>query len=60
MSALPDPLEGFKLLDFLEEIRLRMIDRSMELSDGVQARAARLLGLTPQALNQFFKTRNLP
>lgn len=58
MSALPDPTEGFKLNDFLDEIKLRMIERSMELSDGVQARAARLLGLTPQALNQFFKTRN--
>jgi transcriptional regulator with GAF, ATPase, and Fis domain len=58
MSVLPDPSEGFKLIDFLDEIKLRMIERSMELSGGVQARAAKLLGLTPQALNQFFKTRN--
>lgn len=58
LSVLPDPSEGFKLPDFLDEIKLHMIERSMELSDGVQARAARLLGLTPQALNQFFKTRN--
>ncbi len=59
MSSLPDPSEGFKLIDFLDEIKLRMIQRAMELGGNVQARAAKLLGLTPQALNQFFKSRNL-
>ena len=59
MSALPDPCEGFKLIDFLDEIKLRMIQRAMELGGDVQARAAKLLGLTPQAINQFFKSRNL-
>lgn len=58
MSALPDPSDGFKLIEFIDEIKIRMIERSMELSGGVQARAARLLGLTPQALNQFLKSRN--
>ena len=58
MSALPDPTEGFKLIDFLDEIKLRMIQRAMELGGDVQARAAKLLGLTPQAINQFLKSRN--
>lgn len=58
MSALPDPTEGFKLIDFLDEINRRMIQFSMELCGRMQARAAKLLGLTPQAINQFFKNRN--
>jgi transcriptional regulator with GAF, ATPase, and Fis domain len=59
MSALPDPSEGFKLNEFLDEIKLHQIQRALELSGGVQARAARLLGITPQAINQLLKSRNL-
>jgi hypothetical protein len=40
MSALPDPCEGFKLNKFLDEIKLHQIQRALELSGGVQARAA--------------------
>lgn len=57
-ATLPDPAEGFKLNEFLDDARLRMVHRAMELSGDVQAKAARLLGLTPQALNQFLKSRN--
>ncbi|QTN31170.1 sigma 54-interacting transcriptional regulator [Akkermansiaceae bacterium] len=59
MSALPDPSEGFVLAEFLDGIKLHLIQRAMELSGGVQARAARLLGITPQAINQLLKSRNL-
>jgi DNA-binding NtrC family response regulator len=59
MSALPDPSEGFKLNEFLDGIKLHQIQRALELSGGVQARAARLLGITPQAINQLLKSRNL-
>jgi transcriptional regulator with GAF, ATPase, and Fis domain len=59
MSALPDPSEGFKLNEFLDEIKLHQIQRALELSGGIQARAARLLGITPQAINQLLKSRNL-
>ncbi len=59
ISALPDPSEGFKINEFLDEIKLHLILRSMELSGEVQARAAKLLGITPQAINQFLKSRNL-
>jgi len=59
ISALPDPAEGFKLNEFLDEIKLHQIQRALELSGGVQARAARLLGITPQAINQLLKSRNL-
>jgi transcriptional regulator with GAF, ATPase, and Fis domain len=60
MSALPDPSEGFRINEFLDEIKLHLIQRAMELGGGVQARAARLLGITPQAINQLLKGRNLP
>ncbi len=59
MSVLPDPSEGFKVNEFLDEIKLHLIRRAMELGGDVQARAARLLGITPQAINQFLKGRNL-
>jgi predicted transcriptional regulator len=59
MSALPDPSEGFKVNEFLDEIKLHLIRRAMGLGGDVQARAARLLGITPQAINQFLKSRNL-
>jgi len=59
MSALPDPSDGFKVNEFLDEIKLHLIQRAMELSGDVQARAARLLGITPQAINQFLKSRKL-
>lgn len=57
ISALPDPAEGFQINEFLDELKLHLIQRSMELAGGVQARAARLLGITPQAINQFLKSR---
>lgn len=59
MSALPDPSDGFKVNEFLDEIKLHLIQRALELGGGVQARAAKLLGITPQAINQFLKGRNL-
>lgn len=59
VSSLPEPADGFKINEFLDEIKLRLIQRAMELNGDVQARAARQLGLTPQAINQFLKSRNL-
>lgn len=59
MSVLPDPSDGFRINDFLDEIKLHLIHRAMDLSGDVQARAARILGITPQAINQFLKSRNL-
>jgi hypothetical protein len=38
MSALPDPSEGFKVNEFVDEIKLHLIRRAMELGGDVQAR----------------------
>ncbi len=56
-TALPDPEPGFEINAFLDRAKEQIILRAMEKSGNVQARAARLLGLTPQAVNQFLKTR---
>jgi DNA-binding NtrC family response regulator len=48
----PEPSEGFSMPAFLTEVRKRLIGRALELSGGKQSSAARLLGITPQALNK--------
>jgi transcriptional regulator with PAS, ATPase and Fis domain len=54
---LPEPEEGFSLTAFLEETKHRLIARALEKANQVQSRAARLLDLTPQAVNQHLKVR---
>lgn len=50
--ALPEPHQGFSLEKYLDEIRERLISRALELASGNQAQAARLLGMSPQALHK--------
>lgn len=57
-AALPDPEPGFDLTAFLDRSKEQLILRAMEKAGNIQARAARLFGLTPQAVNQFLKSRN--
>lgn len=54
-TSLPEPSGDFRLNDYLETVKSRLVERAMTLSDGKQAAAARLLGLSPQAINQYFK-----
>jgi DNA-binding NtrC family response regulator len=56
---LPEPIEGFQINEFLDDIKIRLVTRALEKSDRTQAKAARLLGITPQAINQFLKAKNL-
>lgn len=56
-AAIPEPEPGFSLQGYLEVQRGRIIERALEKTDQVQARAARLLDITPQALNQFLKAK---
>jgi transcriptional regulator with GAF, ATPase, and Fis domain len=58
-TALPEPAEGFDLTAFLDETRERLVDRALEKAHGVQAQAARLLGWSPQAMNQHLKSRQI-
>jgi len=56
---LPEPTEGFQINEFLDDIKNRLVTRALEKSDRTQAKAARLLGITPQAMNQFLKAKKL-
>jgi DNA-binding NtrC family response regulator len=58
MESLPDPHDGFVLDDFLSQIRGEMYDRALALADGNASKAARMLGLTPQAVLKFVKGRS--
>jgi len=47
---LPELKEGFQMDIFLLKMKSRLIARALELSGGNRAAAARLLGITPQAI----------
>ena len=55
LDALPDPYEGFSLDEFLGSARKQMILRALEAAKGNQSQAARMLGITPQAVHKFLQ-----
>jgi transcriptional regulator with AAA-type ATPase domain len=57
LDALPEPQEGFVLNDFLSNVRGRLIEKAMKRSDGNRTKAAGLLGITPQAVSQYLRSR---
>jgi DNA-binding NtrC family response regulator len=54
-QGIPEPHQGFDLTEFLSETRNQLIDRAMELSGQNQSRAAKLLGITSQAVSNSVK-----
>jgi DNA-binding NtrC family response regulator len=54
---LPEPELGFSLEGFLSEARQVLVSRALELSEGNQSKAASLLGVSPQAVHKFIRTR---
>jgi len=55
LDTLPDPYEGFSLDEFLGSARKQMLLRALEAANGNQSQAARMLGLTPQAVHKFLQ-----
>ncbi|MFH1740600.1 MAG: sigma-54 dependent transcriptional regulator, partial [bacterium] len=55
LEALPNPCEGFSLDGFLSSARKQIILRALETTKGNQSQAARLLGITPQAVHKFLR-----
>lgn len=55
LAALPAPHEGFSLDAFLNDARRQLILRALHLANGKQSTAARLLGVTPQAISKFLR-----
>lgn len=54
-AHLPEPQEGFSLEEFLREARDQLIRRALDKCDGRQSAAARLLGLSPQAVSHYLR-----
>ncbi len=52
-DALPVPNESFSLESFLSSARKQLILRALEIAGGSQSGAARLLGISPQAVHKF-------
>jgi transcriptional regulator with AAA-type ATPase domain len=49
----PEVFEGFSLEQYLSRVRKHLIHRALEMSGGNQAEAAKLLGISRQAVNKF-------
>ncbi len=52
-SAVPEPYEGFSMEDYLASVRAELMDRALKKSNGNKSAAARLLGVSPQAVSKF-------
>lgn len=52
-SNLPDPQPGFSIEQYLKDARSKLVARALELAGGNRSKAARLLGISPQALHKF-------
>jgi DNA-binding NtrC family response regulator len=55
LAALPDPQEGFRMEEYLKSARKQFILRALDMARGSQSGAARMLGLSPQAVHKFLK-----
>ncbi len=55
--ALPDFRNDFSLEDYLGKLRSKIIHKALNEAEGKQNRAAQLLGISPQAVSHFLKTR---
>ena len=55
LDVLPYPHKGFSLDEFLGSARKQMILRALEAAKGNQSQAARMLGITPQAVHKFLQ-----
>lgn len=51
--VVPEPHEGFDVQAYLGDQRQKLFRRALELADGNQAAAARLLGISAQAIHKF-------
>lgn len=56
-TGLPHLYPGFSLERFLSNLRRRLINKALNLADMNQSEAARLLGISPQAVHKFVKLR---
>jgi len=55
LSVLPEPQPGFSLDEYLSSARKQLLLRALEIAKNNQSEAARLLNISPQAVNKFLR-----
>lgn len=56
-SSLPEPHDGFDISSFCAEVRRRLVERALLIARDNKSAAARLLGVTPQAIHLYLKNQ---
>jgi DNA-binding NtrC family response regulator len=56
-TKLPEPAPGFKLEEYLSEVRERLFDKALEACNGNQTEAADRLGVSKQAVSKFVASK---
>lgn len=56
LEGLPEPHEGFSMEGFIGGARKQLMLRALEIAGGNQSEAARLLGVSPQAVHKFLRS----
>ena len=56
-DAIPDPYHGFLVKDFLDQARVHLYERALDMAGSNQAEAARLLGVSAQSVNKYMRER---
>jgi len=54
-ASLPEPHDGFSMNDYLKSVRKQLMLRALAVANGNQSQAAKLLGITAQAVHNFIK-----
>jgi transcriptional regulator with PAS, ATPase and Fis domain len=57
LAALPEPREGFSIDAFLSSARKQLVLKALEAAKGNKSEAARMLGITPQAVHKYLSQR---
>ena len=57
-AVLPEPSDGFKVEEYLAQVRNKLFLRALEASKGNQTAAAELLGVSKQAVSKFVLGQN--
>ena len=58
LDAIPEPFEGFDINKFCGDIRSKLMEKAKEKTGGNKSAAAKLLGISPQAVHQYFKEKD--
>lgn len=55
LSGLPEPSDDFSIEEFLASARKQLMLKAIDMAEGNQSEAARLLGVSPQAVHKFLR-----